>query len=261
MSILVEEPVVLAIGARLGDIESVCAGTLALLSERGWRVATAAMVRSHPQMDNAAFAAGADVPQIDGGDCLAAPDGLRHCLDCPEFGVTYGDDLCRRTAGLLRAIRPAVVLTHGPEGMTPDQEETSRIVRQACLAAPAEHYETDCDADASTPTVRTPHLYYVDPPALTDCLGHLVEASLVVDVSTAMEAKTRLLVRIAAQAGGTSTGQTVDEHLQHVRTWAHERGDRVGCAFGEGFRQLRGPAYPRDGLLEQVLGPLAHNAG
>ena len=52
-----------------------------------------------------------------------------------------------------------------------------------------------------------------------------------------------------------------DRYLEQMRDWSQQRGRQAGCAFGEGFRQHLGHAYPRDNLLQTALGPLAHIAG
>ena len=180
-------------------------------------------------------------------------------LDLPALGIVYNDDTCRRVTVLIRTVRPAMVLTHGPRDATPDAEQTSRLVRQACLAAPAEGYHIRAASDGAQPTGRIPHLYYFDPLELIDCLGCPVEAGLVVDISAAIDTKeknSRPVYDLLHQS----------PRIQHVGNKTRSKyapgpgsaAGLVGCRFGEGFRQHLGPPYPRDNLLREVLGEQVH---
>lgn len=261
MSPLVEEAVVLAVGAHRRTVEQLCAGTLALLRERGWRVAVASMTLdgADPGEFRSVRRAAAGGPAAHSAAALL--ETHYHCLGAARFAITYGDRLCRRMTGVLRAVRPAIVLTHGPDDAVPDHEETRRIVCQACLAAPAKSYRTRGVPGRGDPTGRIPHLYYVDPPELSDALGRPVPASLIVDISATIEAKTSLLAQQADQPVWGYSLSAADQNVEAVRTWAQKRGEQAGCRFGEGFRQHVGPAYPRDNLLRDVLGPLGHEVG
>ena len=258
---LVEEPVVLAVGARPGTAECLCAGTLALLKQRGWRVALASMTPGDGRMNALSPKTTANLRHAEARASAAVLDGEYRCLESADFTIVYGDELCRRTTALLRAVRPAVVLTHGPQDDTPDHEETGRTVRQACLAAPVEGYDTPSIGGSTEPTGRIPHLYYLDPLELIDILGRPVEPTLIVDISAAMDTKTKMLAQHAGQTVWTRGQPGVDQQFEAVRAWSRQRGEQIGCAFGEGFRQHLGHGYPRDSLLKQVLGPLSHEVG
>jgi hypothetical protein len=46
----------------------------------------------------------------------------------------------------------------------------------------------------------------------------------------------------------------MDHYVQTMRDWCATRGQQVGVAFAEGFRQHLGHSYPQDNLLGQLLG-------
>lgn len=258
MSTLVEEPVVLAVGAHHSDVECLCAGTLALLKERGWRVTLASMTPGDCGFNTLPSPALASLRRQQARLSAALLDAEYCCLEARDFTITYGDELCRRATALIRRVRPAIVMTHGPQEAMPDHEETARILRQACLAAPARNYETRDARGAAQPSGRIPHLYCFDPAELTDVLDRPAEPSLIVDITGAIDTKTRMLAQHAGQAVQTHGQQGVDRYVAKVLTWGQRRGQQAGCRYGEGFRQHLGPACPRDNLLKQVLGPLAH---
>jgi hypothetical protein len=49
----------------------------------------------------------------------------------------------------------------------------------------------------------------------------------------------------------------VDEYTESQKRWSAARGAEIGVAYGEGFRQYRGHAYPKDNILLELL-PQAH---
>jgi LmbE family N-acetylglucosaminyl deacetylase len=253
-----ERPIVLAIGAHPDDIEFQCAGTLALLKQAGWRVVLATMT---PGDLGSATLPREEIAPIRREEARRSASMLAaeyYCLESADFTIVFADELCRRATGLIRATRPKLVFTHPPQDYMADHEETSRIVRQACFAAPARNYEVKSFPGGEAPTLGIPHLYYFDPIDLTDILGRPVDASTIVDISTSMPTKERMLAQHASQSEWLRRQHAVDQYLEQMRTWARQRGAQIGCAFGEGFRQHLGHAYPRDHLLQTALGCLVH---
>ena len=258
MTTLVEQPVVLAIGVQPDDAGYLCTGTLALLKRKGWRVVLASMSSGNATSTNHTSSSLEDVRRLEAQRAAALLEAECCGLALPALGIVYNDDMCRRVTVLIRTVRPAMVLTHGPQDATPDAEQTSRLVRQACLAAPTEGYHTRAASDGAQPTGRIPHLYYFDPLELIDYLGCPVEAALVVDISAAIDTKDKVVAQFTTCPTNHRESNSGQQHTEQVRAWARQRGGLVGCRFGEGFRQHLGPPYPRDNLLKEVLGEHVH---
>lgn len=253
-----EPRTVLAVGAHPDDVEFLCAGTLALLRQRGWRIVIATMT---PGDLGSATRSRDEISKTrrEEARCSAAIlEAEYRCLESADFKIFFGDALCRHVTGLIRAARPDLVLTHSSVDYLPDHEETSRIVRQACFSAPVRNYEVKGFGGAETPTERISHLYYFDAVEGIDFLGRPVRMSLVVDISTVIETKERMLAQHASQREWLRVQHGRDRYLEDMRAWSRKRGEQVGCAFGEGLRQHVGHAYPKDNLLQNALGPLVH---
>jgi LmbE family N-acetylglucosaminyl deacetylase len=249
-----EGKTVLAIGAHPGAVECLCAGTLALLHERGWRVVVATMTSGVLRAKEQASNAGHEDRLSRAQRAAAVLDAEFHCMQGPGFNIFFSDAPCRQTTGLVRAARPSIVLTHSALDPIHDHEETSRIVRQACFSAPQRSYATTSSPGGREPLPRAPHLYYFDPLDGKDFLGRPVRTALVVDVSSTMDAKQRMVALHDDASGRQEQGALVS----HMRTRSQQRGQEAGCADGEGFRQHVGEAYPHDDLLQQTLGKLVH---
>ena len=251
-------PAVLAIGAHPDDIEFLCAGTLALLRERGSRIVLATMTAG----DLGSATMGRDeiaaIRRAEARSSAAILDAEYYCVEYSDFAIVFGERTTRDVTALVRAVEPDMVLTHAPLDYLVDHEETSRIVRQACFAAPVPNFETSGLFGDAGPTSRIPHLYYCDPIEGIDIYGRPIDAALVVDISSTIDTKESMLAQHASQREWLRVQHGFDEYLERMRDWSRRCGVLVGCPFGEGYRQHLGHAYPQDNLLKQVLGGLVH---
>jgi LmbE family N-acetylglucosaminyl deacetylase len=222
---------------------------LAWLSAAGWRVVLAGIQPSETAAERGCAArqpadAGARGPAVSDVDyCCLEPGGGR---------ILFGDAACRRATALLRRVCPDLVLTHSPLDRVGDHEETSRIVRQACCAAPLAEVVVDDEAGRVPPLSGVPYLYYFDPSDGVDMFGRPVRMALVVDITDVIEAKLRYMV-----LGGPKAAHAA-ELPEQVRTWGWARGRAAGCEAGEGFRRHEGRTFPDGDLLRDVLGGRVH---
>ncbi len=98
-----------------------------------------------------------------------------------------------------------------------------------------------------------PHLYYADPLEGTDIFGRAVEPDIIVDICSSMEHKERMLACHASQREWLRAQHGIDEYILTMKRWCERRGGQIGAAFGEGFRQHKGHAYPHEDLLADLL--------
>lgn len=243
-------PRVLAVGAHPDDIELLAAGTLVLLDAAGWRVHLATMTPGDlgsAVLDREAIAA---LRRDEARRSAAMIKAGYTCLEARDFQVFFGDDLVRRTTALIRATAPDVVLTHPPADYLADHEECSRIVRQACFAAPVRNFATDGD---EPPTAAIPALYYFDPVEFIDPFGRPVAPDFVVDVGESLAMKELMLACHSTQREWLLRQHGIDHYVERMRQWTRTRGALAGCAAGEGFRRHHGHAFPREPRLEAAL--------
>jgi N-acetylglucosamine malate deacetylase 1 len=165
--------------------------------------------------------------------------------------ATFNDDPSRRRiTGLLRQIRPQVVLTASPEDYLCDHETTSQLVRDACFGAALPNYCTESGAAGLS---EIPHLYFMDPIEMVDRTGKPVHCDFTVDVSLSFETKKSMLAKHESQRSWLRRQHNIDDYLAKMEEWTRACGARAGVSFGEGFRQYRAHPYPQRPLLQEAL--------
>ena len=140
------------------------------------------------------------------------------------------DDASRAiVVGLIRELRPRVIVTHWREGRHPDHRVAAELTYDACFLAALKNY------DASGTAHR--------PDQVIHCLLFREDApppSFVVDITDHIDTKMAALACFESQfRGKTSAGEVFgagDRPLEdQIRAQCAHHGSRIRCAYGEPF--------------------------
>lgn len=244
--------VVLSVLAHPDDAEFLCAGTLIRLKrEHGFEVHIASMTpgdcgsMEHGPMEISR------IRREEGARAAALIGAQYHCLEERDLLVFYDEPTLEKVTRLLRAVRPTIVLTHSPSDYMLDHEMTSVVTRAACFGAPIPNFLAGRDLGPVLPHI--PHLYYCDPIEGKDPLGRDVPPGFRIDISEVIDLKTQALATHASQRDWLLKHHGMDQYTKSLRDWSAHRGQEMGVAFAEGFRQHRGHSYPQDNVLAKLL--------
>ena len=241
---------ILAIHAHPDDVETLCAGTLALLQGRGHAITVATVTAG----DCGALDTGnAETARIRKGEAAAAARMIGAgymCLDVPDLCVFVDDATRRKVTEAIRLAAPELVITASPVDYHPDHEATSALVRDACFAAPVPNYATG----PAEILPEIPHLYFCDPIAGRDRENNKVMAEFAVDVAPFFETKKAMLRAHKSQAAWEKKQHGLDDYVEAMAEWTKRRGRHFGVGFAEGFRQYRTHPYPASPLLQELAG-------
>ena len=247
---------ILAVHAHPDDIETLCAGTLALLAAQGHAVTIATMTGGDcgsTAWDNA------ETARIRTAEAAAAAQVIGARYLCAGFGdlALFNDDASRRrTTELVREAAPDLVITAAPSDYHPDHEATSILVRDACFAAPIGNYRTGKAAILSA----IPHLYFTDPIEGRDRNNDKVAPHFAVDVGTVIDAKRRMLNAHHSQKAWVAKQHGIADYAGAMEMWTRRRGKHFGVAFAEGFRQYAVHPPPATPRLQELVGDLLLSA-
>lgn len=243
---------ILSIHAHPDDAEILAGGTLALLAARGHSIT---MVTMTPGDCGSADLDPEEIAAVRRKEAAASAALIGANYICGEFRdlAIFPDDASRRrVVEILRRVRPDLILTASPADYMCDHEATSRLVRDACFAAPVRNYATGV-ADPAPVLAAVPHLYYMNPIENLGPDGEKVLPHFVVDVSSTIEMKTSMLASHASQRDWLLKHHGMDNYILSMQRWTAETGRQAGVGYGEGFRIYRGHAYPQTPLLEELL--------
>ena len=251
---MAEDNIVLSIGAHPDDAEFMCAGTLALLAARGWQVHIASMA---PGDCGTVEYSREEISRIRKGEAAQAAamlDGTYHCLECGDIFIMYDRPTLLKAIALVRQVRPKIVLALSPSDYMVDHEMASKLAQTACFCCGVVNVETP----GAEPFEPIPHLYYMDPVEGKDKLGNKIEPSTLVDITSVIETKEKMLCCHESQRNWLLKHHGIDEYVDAMKLLGRKRGTEIGSAFAEGFRQHQGHAYPRENILKRELGDLVH---
>ena len=240
---------ILAIHAHPDDIEFLAAGTLALLKEQGHEIVMATVANGDKGTPDKRCEEIAVIRREEAKRSAALLGAEYHCLEFPDFEI-FDDDRSRRAVTeFLRRVNPDIVLTANPEDYMADHINTSVLVRNAAFVGGLRNYFTGL-----APVMdHIPALYYMDPLEGIDTLGYRRQPEFCVDISSAIALKEQMLAAHASQREWLRKHHGVDQYLISMKEWAAERGAEFGFAYGEGFVQHKGHAYPRENVLARLL--------
>jgi LmbE family N-acetylglucosaminyl deacetylase len=250
-------PRVLAFHAHPDDIETLCAGTLALLAAAGAEIVCATATAGEGGSDSTSPE---DTARIRTGEARVAAGliGADYtCAGLPDLAVFNDDHGRRAVTEVVRWARADIVLTASPADYHPDHEAVSQLVRDACFAASVPNYKTG----PSAPLAAIPHLYFMDPIGGRDREGRKVAPDFGADVSSTFQTKQAMLAAHASQDEWVARQHGIANHQASLEKWTRRQGRLFGVGYAEGFRQYRHHPYPSTPRLQDLLGEALLAAG
>ena len=241
---------ILAVHAHPDDIEFLCAGTLALLADRGHHATIVTMTAGDCGSVEMTIDETARVRQMEAATAAALIGAEYQCAGLGDLCV-FNDDLSRRrTSELIRAARPDIVITASPADYHPDHEATSMLVRDAVFASTVSNYRTG----PSRALDAIPHLYFMDPIEGRDRSGQRIVPDFAVDVTPHFAKKAAMLAAHASQRSWVLKQHGIDDYMASMQRWTKKRGEMFAVDYAEGFRHYTGTPYPRTGLMQELVG-------
>jgi len=245
---------VLSLGAHPDDAEFFCAGTLALLHKKGWQVHIATMTPGDCGTVEYSRQEISTIRRAEAAKAASLLGGSYHCLECDDIFIMYDRPTLLKAIELVRKVRPRIVLTCSPCDYMVDHEMASKIAQTACFACGVVNIETP-GVEAFEPI---PYLYYFDPADGKDKLGTEIKPSTIVDITSAMPTKEKMLCCHQSQRNWLLKHHGMDNYVIAMKNLSEKRGQQIGSRFAEGFRQHLGHAYPQNNILKSELGDLVH---
>ncbi len=245
---------VLAVGAHPDDIEFLCAGTLALLKDKGWKIHIATMTLGDKGSVEHTSEEIAAIRKKEAAKSAFMLDAGYDCIEGEDMFLFYTKEMITRVTKLIRKIKPQIIFNMSPSDYHPDHEMSSKIVVTACFSAGIKLLETD-GVEAYD---YIPYLYYMDPLDGKDNFGNEIKPGIVIDISGKIDIKEKMLACHSSQREWLRKHHGVDEYIIAMKNISSERGKMINKKYGEGFRQHLGHAFPQDDILKSELNGMVY---
>jgi bacillithiol biosynthesis deacetylase BshB1 len=213
----------LAIGPHPDDVELGCGGTLALLTDRGYRVAIL-------DLTEATLSTRGDIPnRHKEANAAASVLGItgRYQLGLNETAIPSSPDALPKLVEIIRRHRPYLVLAPYWDDRHPDHSDASDLVRRAAFWAGVSKF-----GDRQPP--HRPHrvVYYY--------LHRVADVSMVVDISVSFDRKLKAIRAFRSQflpqpGSDAMTFISRPEFLENFISRARYFGSLIGAEYGEPF--------------------------
>jgi len=200
--------IVLAIFSHPDDAEIMCAGTLSLLKKAGWEIHIATMTPGDKGSDKYKREEISRIRKAEATKAAELIGATYHCLEFEDVYIIYSRESINNTTGLIRKIRPAIVLTASPTDYMIDHEITSLIVQTACFSCGMKNMEVN-----EKPYEPVPYLYYSDAMEGKDKFGNPFQPSIYVDITGEISLKEKMLACHDSQRSWLLLHHKVDEYI------------------------------------------------
>jgi LmbE family N-acetylglucosaminyl deacetylase len=240
------------------DIELICAGTLILLKRAGWKVQLATMTAGDLGSMKHSRAAIAKIRRKEAAASAKLLGAGYTCLGFDDLSVAYSAASKRVVTGLLRAVQPDLLLLHSPDCYMADHTESTRIAREAAFASTIPNWKASFNGKPAKACATMPGILYADPIDNVDALGRRVPARYVVDITSALDQKEKMLAAHDSQRSWLREQHGEDEYLNWMRRMGADRArdlNNPAVTAAEGFTPHLGHGFPHENLLSKALGP------
>jgi bacillithiol biosynthesis deacetylase BshB1 len=225
---------ILAIAAHRDDVEQTCGGTMLKAAQRGQR--TGILDLTQGEMGTRGTAEDRAREAADAAKILGA--GWRRALDIPDGRVENTWENRLKVAGVIREMRPRVVILPYWKGRHPDHYTCSILGYEACFLAGL------AKLDSNTAPHRPYKIIYAT-------LYYDVRPTFVVDISAQFEQKLASIFAYTSQFSDQEAGKDLfpahNEIRARVESMARYYGALGGVTYGEPFLQKE------VGLVEDLL--------
>src|ERR1700722_8971575 len=194
---------ILAIAAHRDDVEQTCGGTLLAMNARGWHTG----ILDLTQGESGTRGTAADRAAEASAAARILKVAHREALDLPDGNVqnTYENRL--KIAGVLRRLRPRVVILPYWQGRHPDHYTSATLGYEACFVSGLAKVETPGER-------HSPHrpfkIFYAS-------LYADVRPTFVVDITPYVEQRLQSLLAYRSQYGSQPQGGTLFVPEQEIR--------------------------------------------
>lgn len=226
----------LAIFAHPDDIEYFAAGTLLLLKEAGFDTHYFNLSTGSCGSIEMSAEETRRVRLVEAEKAASILGATFHPPICDDLEIIYTIENLRKVAGVIRQVKPSIVLTHGPQDYMEDHTNTCRLAVTAAFTHGMPNFVTDPPSDDTYP--EDVFVYHAVPHGLCDPLRVPITMGSFADTRECIDTQREALAAHASQKNWLDHSQGVDSYLQVLDVLARKVGTLSGrFEIAEGWRR------------------------
>jgi len=230
-----QHKVAMAVAAHPDDIEFMMSGTMILLREAGYELhylnvangCCGSVTLSGPEI--------AAIRTEEAREAAALIGAKFYPPLVDDIDIFYEKPLLAKLSAIIRKVNPQILLLPSPQDYMEDHMNTSRLGVTAAFCRNMKNYPTD----PSTPPVESEMcLYHALPMGLIDQLRNPILPDYIIDISSVMYKKRKMLSCHRSQKQWLDESQGVDNYIHMMEDMTEKVGRLSGLVrFGEGWRR------------------------
>ncbi len=249
------KPIVLAAAAHPDDIEFMMAGTLLLLKQAGAEIHMWNLANGHCGTARHTREEIICVRAAEAQASARLAGAVSHPPLFDDLGIFYDSASLAKVSAVVRAIRPAIILTQSPRDYMEDHQNVCRLMVTSAFSRGMCNCVTDPPCKAYEAPVA---VYHALPHGLRDDLGKPVHADAYINVESVLPQKRAMLACHKSQKEWLDVSQGMGAYVTEMDRMSAEMGRMSGCfAHAEGWRLHNPLGLGSDGfnpLKEQLKG-------
>ena len=226
---------VLAVSCHPDDIEFQMAGTLFLLKDAGCETHYINVANGSCGTDRYAEQEIIAMRTQESREAAAFLGAVYHDSFVNDLEVFYSQELIRRLTGLIRQVKPDIMLVLSLDDYMEDHMNTARIAVTAAFCRGMLNYHS---IPRETPIGKDVMIYHSTPHTLTDGMRRPIVPEMYVNVGSVIDSKERMLACHRSQKEWLDVSQGFDAYLQTMRDLSATVGRMSGVyEYAEGWRR------------------------
>ena len=226
---------VIAIAAHPDDIELMMAGTLLQLKKIGYEIHYLNLSSGNLGTISHDTETIKEIRLKEAKHAASVLGAVFHAPFCNDLEIMYDVQTLRQLSGIIRMVKPSIILTHGPDDYMEDHINTGRLAVTAAFARGMTNFDTD-------PTKAAPMydctIYHSLPHTLKDQLRRTIIPASFVNTTSVHSVKMDALKAHQSQHHWLDTSQKMNSYLQAMEDISLAVGKMSGkFTHAEGWRR------------------------
>lgn len=224
----------MAIAAHPDDIEFMMAGTLVLLRNAGYEIHYMNLSSGNCGSTETDSITTAKIRLLEAQNSARILGAVFHPPICDDFEIFYEVETLKALTGIIRKVKPSIILTHSPIDYMEDHMNACRLAVTAAFVRGVPNFK------ASFPAVSNYNcaIYHALPHGLLDPLGKKVLPAIFINTESVQLLKREALDAHKSQKNWLEDSQKMDSYIAAMEDFSVEIGSMSeSFAHAEGWRR------------------------